>query len=189
MGDMTAQVIAFAALALIFAAMLVIVAIRAYRRSHRTSEASWDELLGRLVAVNHGSIAEVALDLVDESGVHRNDASSAVLEPEEIWEKVGGMDGLEILERNCSVLIDLACYVQRWYPEAVVVAEQLRLSAREIEFHIGRLRAARATGKLEVVFSMYAPRAVATYYFMTRKLLSLYEKGNMEMLSALEKAI
>ena len=186
---MSPQLLLFALVVTVFAAFLVLIALRVYRRSHRAAHADWDELLGRLTAVDRTSIAEVALDLVDESGAPRRDVASPVLASETIWQKVGGMEGLEILERNCSVLIDLACYVQRWYPEGVVVAEQLRVSAREIEWHIGRLRSAKETGKLETAFSMYAPRAVATYYLMTQKLLALYEKGSVDLFSELEKAV
>jgi hypothetical protein len=186
---MNPRVIAFAVLVLVFALSLILIAVRAYRRAQKSSQTDWDQLLGRLAEVDRSSIAEVALDVVDESGEQRRDVSTPVLEPEEIWKRIGGMDGLEVLERNCSVLIDLAFYVQRRYPEAIVVAEQLRLNAREIEWHLGRLRSARETGKLESAFSMYAPRAVAVYYLMTRKLLALYAKEGLDQLSDLERAI
>ena len=102
---------------------------------------------------------------------------------------IGGINGLETLERNCAVLVDLVFYVQQWYPEALAVAERLRLSAREIEWQVARLRSARKTGKLESAFPMYAQRAVATYYMMTRQVLALYEEGNIAMLVDLEKTI
>ncbi|MGA7242574.1 MAG: hypothetical protein WBX19_05300, partial [Terracidiphilus sp.] len=85
--------------------------------------------------------------------------------------------------------IDLAFYVQRWYPEALVVAEQLRLSAREIEWHVGRLKGAQKTGKLESAFAMYAQPAVATYYLMTRQILALYEQGSIAMLTELRDVL
>jgi hypothetical protein len=65
----------------------------------------------------------------------------------------------------------------------------MRLSAREIQWHVERLRGARKTGKLESAFPMYAQRAVTTYYLMTRRLLALYELGNHVMLTDLEKAL
>jgi hypothetical protein len=99
------------------------------------------------------------------------------------------MEGVEALEANSRVLIDLAFYLQQWYPEALVVAEQLRLSAREIEWQVGRLRGAAQTGKLESAFPMYAQRAAAAYYLMTQRLLDLYEQGNPPRLAALQKAL
>jgi hypothetical protein len=99
------------------------------------------------------------------------------------------LKGLEVLESNCAVLIDLAFYVQQRYPEALAVTEELRLAAREIAWHVERLRGAARTGKLESSFPMYAQRAVATYYLMTRRVLILYEQQRLPMLTDLQRAL
>lgn len=173
----------------IFVVALIAIAVYYYRRAQMSSQRNWELLLKRLTVVDRSSIAEVALDIIDESGQQRKDENSASLEPSQILKLVGGLEGLEVLEANCAVLIDLAFYVQQWYPEALVVAEQLRLSAREIEWHVGRLKGAEQTGKLDSVFAMYAQRAVATYYLMTRRVLALYEQGNLAMLADLRNAL
>ena len=170
-------------------AALAAIALNSYRRARRSSRKNWEQLLQRLTAVDRSSIAEVARDIIDESGRQRGDEGSSLLEPSQIWKMVGGLEGLEALKENCAVLIDLAFYIQQWYPEALVVAENLRLSAREIEWHVGRLRSAEKTGKLESAFPMYAQRAVATYYLMTRQVLALYEQGNQSMLVELQKSL
>jgi hypothetical protein len=139
--------------------------------------------------VDRDGVAQIALDYLDESGQRRSEVSDTDLEPSQIWKLVGGLKGLEVLERNCPVLIDLAFYVQQWYPEAVVLAEELRLNAREIEWHVERLRGASKTGNLEVSFADYAQPAIAKYYLMTRRVLALYERGNLSMLIDLQKAI
>jgi hypothetical protein len=168
---------------------LVGIAAYYYVRSRQTSQGSWEQILTRLTVVDRDSVARIALDLVDESGQRRKDDGSSLLEPSQIWKLIDGLEGLEALEKNCTVLIDLASYVQRWYPEALVVAEDLRLSAREIEWHVSRLRGAVQSGKLESSFSSYAQPAIATYYLMTRRLLALYESGNLPMLADLQRAI
>jgi len=173
----------------IFVLALIAIALYYNRRSQKSSQKNWERLLKRLTAVDRSSIAEVALDIIDESGQRRKDEASAVLESEQIWKLVGGLKGIEALEANCAVLVDLAFYVQQWYPEALVVAEQLRLSARDIEWHVGRLKSAQQTGKLESAFTMYAQPAVATYYLMTRRVLALYEEGNLAMLADLRNAL
>jgi hypothetical protein len=185
----SARTVYFIVAVAIFVVALVVIAAYYYRRSQRSSQETWERLLKRLTAVDRSSIAEVALDIIDESGQKRQDEASAALEPSEIWKLVGGLKGLEVLEANCGVLVDLAFYVQQWYPEAVAVAEQLRLSAREIEWHVGRLKSAQETGKLEGAFSMYAQPAVAAYYLMTRRVLALYEEGNLAMLADLRNAL
>lgn len=158
-------------------------------RARKASQGSWEALVKRLNYLDHSSIEEIALDIIDPSGEPRRDQNSALLEPMEIWKRIDGWKGLEALKTNCDVLIELAFYVQQWYPEAIDVTEQLRLNAREIEGHIGRLKTAQKTGKLEPFIPMYAQRAVAVYYLMTQRVLSLYEKGNVSMLSELQSAL
>ena len=173
----------------IFVVSLIAIAMHYYRRARNSTEKDWESLLNRLTHVDRSSIAEVALDIVDESGQQRKDEGSAILEPSQIWKLLGGMEGIEALEANSAVLIDLAFYLQQRYPEALVVAEQLRLSAREIAWQVGRLRGAAETGKLKSAFPMYAQPAAAAYYLMTRQLLDLYQQGNPLMLAALQKAL
>jgi hypothetical protein len=148
--------------------------------SHEARNA-WALLLGRLQQIDRDNFAAVALDLLEDS--------DAQLDPDRIFEMIGGMSGLDALEQNCDVLIDLAAYVQRWYPEALQIAEELRLNAREIKWHIGRLRGASQTGHLREQFPVYAQRAVATYYLMTRSLLVLYEGVHLPEYAELQRAI
>lgn len=186
---MTFRTELFLAAVALFLAVLIFIVAKSYRRAKRSQEKDWANILNRLTNVDRSSIAEVALDVIDQTGQPRSDKGSASLDPEQIWNLVGGLKGLEVLESNCEALIDLAFYVQRWYPEAVVVAEQLRAGAREISWHVERLKGAEQTGKLETSFAMYGQRAVATYYLMTQRVLDLYEQGNSVMLDQLRKAL
>jgi hypothetical protein len=172
----------------IFVITLASVATYYLLRARRTSGSTWAALLGRLNHLNSENLAIVALDLVDEEGRPR-DSGQPELEPERIWELLGGMKGLESLESNCDVLIDLASYVQFWYPEALLVTEQLRLNAREIKWHIERLKGAAQTGNLRSSYPAYAQRAAATYYLMTRSLLSLYETAKLPGLTELQGSL
>jgi hypothetical protein len=183
----TLYFLAAAAFLLVF---LATTAGRYYLRGRRTSQATWESLLKRLTFVDRNAIAEIALDVVNPSGDQRRDEGSAILGSSEIWKLIGGWDGVEALEANCLVLIDLAFYVQQWHPEkALVVAEQLRLSAREIEWHVQRLKAAAKAGKLETSILMNAQRAAVTYFLMTRHVLALYEHGNLPMLPDLQQSL
>lgn len=186
---MSTQTSLFLAGIVVFVASLVIVALYFVRRAHRVSSGSWEQLLKRLAVVDRDGVARVASDYVDDFGRRKTSESDADLEPRQIWNLVGGLEGLETLERNCPVLIDLASYVQQWYPEAVVLAEELRLNAREIEWHVERLRGASKSGNLELYFADYAQPAVVKYYQMTQRVLALYERGGLPMLVELEKAL
>jgi len=168
----------------VFVTALLGVATYFLLRARRISRDAWSSLLGRLKQIDREKFTRVALDLLDDDGLQREH-----LDPETIFEMIGGMNGLDALEENCDVLVDLAAYVQRWYPEALLLAEDLRLNAREIKWHIGRLRGASQTGHLREQFPMYAQRAVATYYLMTRSLLVLYEGVRLPEFAELQHAI
>ena len=173
----------------LFVITLVLIAGYYYFRSRRSAPGSWEELLAKLTWIDRNDIAEVALDLVDESGQPKVADDAGSLDPAQVWKLTGGLKGLEALERNSEVLIDLAFYVQQWYPEALVIAERLRLDARELKWHVERLKGAAQRGNLQISFPFYAQRAVVSYYRMTRRVLTLYEAGNFSMLADLQKAL
>ena len=167
-----------------FLLILLAFGICAVRKMRRRSEVSWDTLFTRLQAVNRENIARIALDL-DENA----NWNAVELRASDIWNLVGGMDGLLILEANCEVLIDMACYVQRSHPEALPIAEELRVSARQLRWHVSRLQGAEKTGKLESAFASYAQQAVGTYYRMTQSVLGLYEWTDVPEAAALKTAL
>ncbi len=142
--------------------------------------------MARLVAVDRDKVSVIA-GAFDGSAVQT--ATAVELDDGQVWDMLGGMGGVEALAANCDVLIDLACYVQHWYPEALPVAEQLRLNAREIQWHLERLKGAERRGNLQAVFPDYAQRAVAVYFSMTRSILSLYEASQVPGWSQLHAAL
>jgi hypothetical protein len=160
-----------------------------YSVRHRSKEATWEDLFARLTSTDSNSIAQVALELVDESGERRVLGDGETIEPSHLWTLIGGLEGLEVLEKNSEVLIELAFYVQRWYPGAIVIAQRLRMDAQELKWHVGRLRGAAKTGNLQVSYPFYAQRAVVVYYLMTRRVLNLYEAGRFAMLPDLQRAL
>ena len=146
--------------------------------------------MAKLASIDRNVIAEVALDVVDDGATLADYGTEADgLSPAEWWRMLGGLKGLEALEANSKVLIDLACYLQRWHPEALPIAEQLRLDSRALQWHVSRLRGASETGNLEASYPFYAQRAVVTYYVMTRRLLALYEATHFAMLPELQRAL
>jgi hypothetical protein len=179
----------FASLAVLLLVVLIAALLRYYVRSRRSSEMSWEDLLHRLAWIDRDAIATIALDAVSEEGDSRPHCDCCALDTGVIWNLLGGLEGLEVIERNCQVLVELATYLQRWYPEAVVVAEQLRLNAREIEWHVSRMKGAAQTGNLEASFAPYAQRAVVIYYMMTRHLLTVYGQANFPRIAELQQAI
>jgi hypothetical protein len=154
-----------------------------YRRREMYPYGRWEDLLKRLGPLDYDKLALIAR----ECGIACDREEDA--EAEKIWKLLGGMHGLEVMEKNCEVLVDLVFYVQQWYPEALLIAEQLRLNAREVEWHIGRLRASVKAGKRRSAASEYVQQAVAIYFQMTQEVLSLYEQANVPGLAELQRAL
>ena len=179
----------FVGLAVLLLVVLGAILLRYYLRARRSDESTWEDILKRLTWVDRDNISMVALDVIEESGEPRPQEESFALDPSRIWTLLGGLEGLEVIEHNCQVLVDLASYIQEWHPEALVVAEQLRLNAREIEWHVGRLRGAAETGNLQSSFAAYAQRATVTYYLMTKHVLELYSQVGFPRLADLQQAI
>ena len=186
---MNIRTVCFLIAVAIFLVVLATISLKYYLRARKSSQETWNRLLERLTFVDRDNIRLIALDIIDESGRPLTGEENFALQPAQIWTLIGGLEGLEVLERNCKVLVDLAFHMQKWYPEALVVAEQLRLNAREIEWHVARLRGAAQTRNLESSFSAYAQSAIATYYLMTRSLLALYQEGNLPGLTDLQRAL
>lgn len=189
---MTHRTIYFFIAVAIFLTVTVSIGSYYYLRALRAKKhpyGRWEHLLRKVSSVDQANIRMIALDLIDESGEPRSPEHPYEVDPSDIPKLIGGLKGLEALERNCAVLIDLAFYVQQWYPEALAIAEDLRVNAREIEWHLGRLRAAERNGRLDSAFTEYGQRAIATYYLMTRRVIALYDHCELPQLAELQRAI
>jgi hypothetical protein len=116
-------------------------------RVRRSSRSSWESLVKKLVWVHPGEAAETALDLPGQPGESEQLSDRAPLHTSLLLERVGGLQGLEILKNNSAVMLDLATYLLRWHPEALAVAEEPRLNARELQRHVSRLRRAAKAGQ------------------------------------------
>ena len=176
------------AVSLVLAVLLATAGYSLWRAKRMNGGPSLDSFMARLAAVDREKISQIAsaYDHADDQEAIEPQAS---LEDWQIWEMLGGMQGFEALAANCEVLIDLACYVQQWYPEALPVAEQLRLNAREIQWHLDRLKGAESRGNLQAVFPDYAQRAVSVYYGMTQHVLALYEASQIPGWAQLQTAL
>lgn len=176
---MNGRLYLFVALLVLVVVSLIAAWIYYHLRARKLYGQNWETVLARLLPIDKGNLRIVALDLLGEAdGLDRRDGPCE-LESSEIVELIGDLEGLRAIQRNCETLIDLACYCQRVYPAALVVAEELRLNAREIRWHLDRLDAAARNGSSRAAFGEYAQRIATIYYLMTRRLIALYEIANV----------
>lgn len=160
--------LSFPVLSSVLVFLLLLISSFYIRRLRIDSEVDWSQIIARLEPVNREGIYAVANNILE-------DTFADDIDSEGLLEMLDGMSGLNRMDQNCDVLIDLAAYVQRWYPADLKIAEELTLNAREFHWRVERLRTAASRGKLVEQFNFYGPRAVANYYLMTRTLMLFYE--------------
>jgi hypothetical protein len=169
----------FVMLLLLLVASLLATWIYFQIRARRLFGQDWKSILSKVTPIDRKNLTIVALDLLGDGDGLNGCEGSCELESSEILGLIGGLEALRAIERNCDAVIDLTCYCQRFYPEALVIAEELRINTREIKWHLDRLNAAVQNGTSPATFGEYAQRIATTYYLMTRGLFALYEAYNV----------
>lgn len=167
---------------------LLLVAIRYVRKHRRAHSATWEELMKRIVPIDSQAIERVALDAVDESGEPKSEEHPRELGRKDIWNLLGGMDGINRIDNNARVIVEMAAYLERWHPEAAETAEELRLEARRLEWHVGRLRAAETNQSLDFHFHSYGQNAALSYYTMLKRVLALAQQSKGVLFGDVERA-
>lgn len=172
-----------------FFVALVIFGVRYLRRIIAVRNKEWPELLRELQTIDRQGFERVVFDAAEQSGQERTDSDAKELDFDQIWDGLGGMQGIARIEHNSRVLIEIASYLQRWYPEALTTAEHLRLQAHELEWHVGRLKIAEKNEGLRFYFASYGQNAAILYYQMCQRLLALYQESNTPLIAELRAVL
>jgi hypothetical protein len=178
--------LSFLILAIVLIVIVLVIVIRYSLRLRASSRTEWEALLENLTAIDRDEVDAIALDAIKPSGQRRTDELARELEPGEIWKRLGGLDGVKRLESNSRVLVEMASYLQRSYPDAAGVAEELRLQANELELYVGRLRMADEQGSLEFHIPTYAQNAAIAYYLMEQRLQALCKQAKVQTFRPLQ---
>jgi hypothetical protein len=164
----------FAALVCGFAGAVII----DWRASHKRAQRDWHDLVAGLQPVDFEGVSTVALDYLTP---HRGQID---LEPEKIWQFLGGYDGLKKMRQNAEIMLALAAYAQQWnFEEAVIVTERMRLDAASLRRAVRRVELgmipARLLRRFHFTLPLHAQEASSAYYLMRQRLLSLYETSHV----------
>lgn len=168
----------------VFGLVAVAALIYAQTRSRNLLSKDWQELVASIEPMHMRGLELVALDHLDPK------KNQLRLEPDEIWGLVGGKEGLRRMEHNADLMIALAAYVRNWNnDQAIIVAERIRHDSIQLKRAIRGIRwnLHMRRGQLRIPF--YVHQAAASYYLMTRRLLSLYESNQYLLYPALAEAL
>lgn len=156
---------------------LVIAVIVDRYSSHKRSRQDWRTLVAGLQPVDFAGVSAVAMDYL---APHH---SQTELDPDEIWEFLGGLEGLKRMRKNAEIMLALAAYAQQWnFAEAVIVTERMRHDAALLRHAVRRVQLGlipfRLFGRFRFALPLHAQEASSAYYLMRQRLLSLYETSH-----------
>jgi hypothetical protein len=154
----------------------------------RQRQRSWHEIVAGLQPLNTEELSAVAVDYLTP---HRDQIG---LEPEAIWDSIGGYKGLRMMRENAEVMLALAACAQQWnFTEAVIVTERMRLDAallrravRRVEFG---LLPSRLVRHYRLTLPLHAQEASSAYYLMRQRLLCLYQTSHAGLYPTLAESL
>ena len=144
----------------------------------------WDDVLAELRPVHLDALRLIAqVYLQPEKDQLR-------IEPQEMWELLGGLKGIRRLKANARVMLNLAVFAQRWNREqGPIVAEMIRREAVRLD---------RAVFRLELIFLLHLGlmrvpfhllEAASSYYLIRGRLIGLYQVSHIGLMPRLEAAL
>lgn len=177
---------------LVAAAVTILVKTTAtYVSTAREARADWKEIVARLQPLHQKALGMVARDFLEPG------RDQLRLEPGEIWDLVGGLEGLKRMRRNADVMLALAAYTQRWnFEEGVIVAERMRRDARKVHRAVWHIQLQLQPAVMQFLpkrFRYNLPFEVheiaSAYYLMRQRLLALYETSHAGLYPFLAESV
>jgi hypothetical protein len=112
------------------------------------------------------------------------------LEPETIFQLLGGVEGMHKMRENAQVMLEMAGYATRWNQvEGTIVAEMIRRDVRRLRHALWMVR----FDMLWQNFSLRTPfrmqEAAASYQLMSSRLCALYESSHIGLYPQLAEAL
>ena len=154
----------------------------AYRR-RRLMAGSWEDVLSRAEHVDLAGVQAIAECYLQP------DRNQLRIEPNEMWQMLGGLEGLSRLQTNAAAMLDLAVYAERWNDtEGAVVSEMIRRDSVRLKRAVSRVQMTFILGMGFVRAPFHVQEAAATYYLMRSRLLGLYCNSHIALVPQLEAA-
>lgn len=187
----------FAYSSFLFAALLCALAgaaVSVLWSSHRRRQRGWYELVAGLQPVEWIGMSAVALDYLTPR------AGQLEIQPDEMWDFVGGYEGLRRMSQNAEIMLALAAWTQQWnFEEGVIVSERMRHDAATLRSALRRVQLGmipeldsitpRFLQRFRFTLPIHVQEAASSYYLMRQRLLALYETSHAGRYPALAAAL
>lgn len=173
-------------LSLLFACLILVVVWRirwAWGR-RQTRAASWDVLLSLAEKVDLEKLHKVAECYL------RPSREQFKREPAEMWDLMGGLDGMNSLYRNAELMLKLAVFAEQWqHPEAALIAELIRRDGVRVKKLVTRMQLHLLMRRVPVSLAFDVQELAATYVLMRSRLVGLYETCHVARVPALSASL
>jgi hypothetical protein len=151
-------------------------------------QRGWHEIVADLQPLNTEELSVVAIDFLEP---HKNQIA---LEPEAIWDSLGGYRGLRKMRENSESMLALAACAQQWnFTEAVIVTERMRMDAAQLRRAVRRVELGLIPARLlmhyRLTIPLHAQEATSAYYLMRQRLLCLYQTSHAGLYPKLAQAL
>jgi hypothetical protein len=174
--------LAMAGLLTLLGILLLLAVVRSQGRGGRASLMTWNDLVAALQPVKTEGITALALDHLEPETAQEKRA------PDEIWDLVGGVDGLKRMKENSNIFIALASLAQRENSEdGTMVAAKIRRDDLALRRAVLGLAVGKTLGYGRSRVSLYVHEAASAYYLMQRRLLALYRASQPALYPVLDR--
>ncbi len=145
---------------------------------------AWQQVLSKLEKVNVDGLQLIA-------GCYlQPDQNQLQMEPPDMWEIVGGLDGIAQLNTNATLMLELARVAEQWNrEEGLIIAEMLRRDAARIRKSTMRLRFILLWSSDSARAPFHLQEAVSSYCLMRSRLFGLYHNAHIALLPQLSAAL
>jgi len=159
---------------LLFVSLVVgVLYVQAWNKKNRLSATTWQELVGKLAEVPMSGITKVALDYLQAP------KGQLSMQTDEMWLLVGGAKGLERMEANAEILIQLAVFAEQWnLQESRIVGERMRSEGLVLRRAVRKARMGMWFGNGRATGPLLVQEAASSYFLMRQRLLALYKTAH-----------
>ncbi len=167
-----------------FFSALVILQLRWVRDRRRLQSASWESILGRIKPVRRENIQIIADCYLSPN------KNQLRLEPNDMWDMLGGLEGIVRMKENAARMLDLAVYAERWnFEEARIVSEMIRRDAVRLNSAVLRIQLGMWLHLDFARVPFHMQEATASYYLIRQRLLGIYQSTHIGLLNGLQATV
>lgn len=150
------------------------------RRLHKRD---WSAVLASIEPINLAGVMVIAEMYLSPT---KNQLS---IEPPEMWEMLGGIEGIERLAANANAMLELCVIAESWDHDGLLISEMIRCDLANLKKALVRLERATLLGYADARGHFALMELAASYNLIRLRLLGQYEKFHVARLHILQEQL